>query len=50
MVCVLPHPEVLMMEPSHQWLLVAVAAPVPWMDTPKLGQAGESWMNVMLLA
>lgn len=34
------------MEPPHQWLLLAVATLVPQMDTPKLGQAGESWMNV----
>lgn len=38
--------EALVMEPLCQWLLVAVAAPVPWRDAPKLGQAGESWTNV----
>lgn len=33
-------------EPPDQWLLVAGAAPVPWMDAPKPGLAGESRTNV----
>lgn len=48
--CAASSRDALVMDPPRQWLLVAVAAPVSWMDALKSGQAEESQTNMSALA